>query len=407
MFDIIYNWIVVQVTTNEIFAGVMGGSIFMSTLYMLRKVPSHLWFLFKRQYTCHLVVHNDDRAFEWLDLWLSSHPYAVNTRRLKLTTFWHYDSDGDDEGKWVLSPGPGAHIFFHKRRFIYINRTESEGSQTGVLKRRETIEIYILGRNTECLYTLINEAKNLTGVGDYVKVHSYGNYWNKVATKTRRCPESVILPDNMVENLVEDVEWFIGAIEWYAERSIPYRRGYLLSGPPGCGKSSLVMVIASVHNLPIYVLNLGSVRTDIALISALSDVPSRSILLMEDIDAAQSNREKEKVKNKSITLSAMLNAIDGILASDGRVLFMTTNYFDRLDPALIRPGRIDVHLDIQPLNRKDIIRLFMRFYPGQDSAAKLIDEDIKPMPAANVQSYLMLYPDDPHAAARAISSADT
>src|SRR5690606_7749955 len=129
---------------------------------------------------------------------------------------------------------------------------------------------------------------------------------------------------------------------------------------PGTGKSSFILALAGHLGLNLCLLSLSGLSLDDqGLQNLLSCVPSRSIVLIEDIDAAFGNSgdvtpndlatsqsllgtRNKKDKSIGITFSGLLNAIDGVASGEGRLLFMTTNHPERLDPALIRPGRIDM-----------------------------------------------------------------
>ena len=155
-------------------------------------------------------------------------------------------------------------------------------------------------------------------------------------------------------------------MEWYHERGIPYRRGYLLHGPPGCGKSSFIYALAGHLKYDICMLSLNSDGlNDDRLEQALSSVPQQSIVLLEDIDAAfvQRNRNDAVGRGGGVSFSGLLNAIDGVASGEQRVVFMTTNFIERLDPALIRPGRVDLVQRIGYAEKGQSERLFAIFYP--------------------------------------------
>ena len=169
------------------------------------------------------------------------------------------------------------------------------------------------------------------------------------------------------------------------ERGIPYRRGYLLHGPPGSGKSSLIQALAGSIHHNICLLNLSERGlTDDRLYHLLSLVPPRSIILLEDIDAAfrrrptNSERDEKLMKQDAgghypvnITFSGLLNALDGVAASEERLIFMTTNHLEILDPALIRPGRVDLKMFIDNATPNQAQQMFERFF-GND-----IKEDVR------------------------------
>ena len=112
---------------------------------------------------------------------------------------------------------------------------------------------------------------------------------------------------------------------WYIDRGIPYRRGYLLHGPPGCGKSSFVAALAGELGYDICILNLSDAGlTDDRLSHALSTTPPQSLVLLEDVDAAFVQRDAKDRRASHVTFSGLLNALDGVAAGEERILFMTT-----------------------------------------------------------------------------------
>jgi chaperone BCS1 len=152
---------------------------------------------------------------------------------------------------------------------------------------------------------------------------------------------------------------------------VPYRRGYLLYGPPGTGKTSFTQAIAGALKLNICYLNLSGGRMDDDdLNRALNDAPSHSIILLEDIDALFEGREsvnkgkKGRRRGREISFSGLLNALDGVRSQEGRILFMTTNHREKLDPALLRPGRADYHVQLNNASHMQMRKLFLNFNPG-------------------------------------------
>jgi chaperone BCS1 len=165
-----------------------------------------------------------------------------------------------------------------------------------------------------------------------------------------------------------------------------------------------VLAVASTLKMVFGVLNLNGVGlNDGELCDLLAEAPVNAIVLIEDIDCAFVERAGAEDKANKLTFSGLLNAIDGVAASEGRILFATTNHLERLDPALVRPGRIDRKFEIGHADRDQARRLFARFFPDSDAAladqfAAAIAQESLPM--SSLQSHLLHYGDDPAAAAR-------
>ncbi|KAH7658690.1 mitochondrial chaperone BCS1 protein, partial [Dioscorea alata] len=154
--------------------------------------------------------------------------------------------------------------------------------------------------------------------------------------------------------IVEDLERFVKRKEYYKRVGKAWKRGYLLYGPPGTGKSSLVAAMAEFLKFDVYDLELTGVSGNSGLRTLLAAMENQSILVVEDIDCSMELQrreaaDEEKVRtplSMSVTLSGMLNLVDGLWSSSAeeKIIVFTTNHKERLDPALLRPGRMDMHI---------------------------------------------------------------
>ncbi|KAF8540210.1 P-loop containing nucleoside triphosphate hydrolase protein [Trichophaea hybrida] len=301
-------------------------------------------------------------AYDILMLWISSQSFAQNARSSLVTTDLASSlnrsrndrSNGGDANKKTLyyTPWNGRFFMRYKGRLPVFRREY----RAGEFSSREEVSISCFGRSPQILRELLSECCTESAV-----------------SKIRRI-STVILDESKKRELLEDIREFLdpASQQWYSDRDIPYRRGYLLYGPPGTGKSSLSLSIAGRFGLDVYILSLSAI-SEASLKSLFAKLPSRCIILLEDIDAVSSNRDAETEDSRQIvtgspsrmsesaggkvSLSAILNVIDGV-GSQGRILIMTTNHITRLDEALIRLGHVDKRVELGLADNKMTADLF-------------------------------------------------
>ncbi|MFQ6620589.1 hypothetical protein Gotur_001088 [Gossypium turneri] len=222
----------------------------------------------------------------------------------------------------------------------------------------------------------------------------------------------------------KDLVTFSNGKEYYAKIGKAWKRGYLLYGPPGTGKSTMVAAMANFLNYDVYDLELTTVKNNVELRRLLIETSNKSIIVIEDIDCSldlTGQREEKKKKKKDdkneggdpigamskneerkeseVTLSGLLNFIDGIWSACGgeRIIVFTTNHVEKLDPALIRRGRMDKHVEMSYC-RFEAFKVLAKNYLDIDShplfeeIGNLLEEtDMTP---ADVAENLMLTSDD-------------
>ncbi|PON93399.1 Spastin [Trema orientale] len=206
---------------------------------------------------------------------------------------------------------------------------------------------------------VLEKAKGIKEERKSVKLHTVDysgtDYWSCINLNHPATFETMAMNPETKKTLIEDLHRFISRKEYYRRVGKAWKRGYLLYGPPGTGKSSLVAAMANYLKFDIYDLDLKEVQCNSDLRRLLIGTGNRSILVIEDIDCSielqnrnSENEFKPVEDDDKITLSALLNFIDGLWSScgDARIVVFTTNHKDRLDPALLRPGRMDLHLHL-------------------------------------------------------------
>jgi chaperone BCS1 len=262
-----------------------------------------------------------------------------------------------------------THTLFFRGHYLHIKRSRHPESYS------EMLSISVIARSNAILKQLVLQAKKEYEAECVHRIQIYladaHGSWRWTDSRAKRPLGSIVLNPGVKEMLVEDTKDFLRSERWYMDRGIPFRRGYLLYGVPGSGKSSLIHALAGYLGLDIYVVSLSSSwMSDSTLTSLMGRVPSRCVVLLEDLDAAftrstnrddddeleellnsmgegkksgsnsnsngngnsssnnhsssSSRRHRHSSKNDSLSstntlsLSGLLNALDGISASEGK-----------------------------------------------------------------------------------------
>ncbi|KAM7219972.1 putative mitochondrial chaperone BCS1-B [Rhypophila decipiens] len=326
-------------------------------------------------------------------------------------------------------PALGTHGFWHNGRYFRLHRKqesifEEGGGSMTAFKDKEYLMLSCFGRSPEPIKHLLQHAKEQYYTDHHAhtivkrpapqNMRRYGgrHNWLQVSNRPVRPMKTVVLDGKQKIQVLVDMNEYLhpATPRWYANRGIPLRRGYLFYGPPGTGKTSLSFALAGVFGLDIYVISLQEpTLTEEDLSALFNSLPRRCVVLLEDIDSAglarapdastdedkveetneKDDRKRKKAETKEdwkvsdlarelkkqggenekkgISLSGLLNAIDGVASHEGRVLIMTTNKPESLDEALIRPGRVDLQVGFSNATQEQAKELFVRMYEADSS----------------------------------------
>ena len=228
---------------------------------------------------------------------------------------------------------------------------------------------------------------SIKGTNTKIKIYTYQGEdgWDSVNCDSRSF-DTIYLPIKIKNIVMNELDKFMCFKKVFKENGIPYKKGFLFYGPPGTGKTSLVKALACQYDIPIYIfdINNGSINDEniTQTINSISGSGNR-ILLFEDIDSAFSDKEELKYQSredvivnvkkeekekkndmekspskKFLTYSGLLNALDGVMSNHaGTIMIMTTNYYEKLGQALIRPGRIDFCLELTFCDKDQIVQM--------------------------------------------------
>lgn len=187
--------------------------------------------------------------------------------------------------------------------------------------------------------------------------------WDTESTMNKRSLSTIHLPEKVFSKFSDDIEKFLSVetVERYKKLEIPHSRVYLLHGPPGTGKTSLIQAIASKYDMNIGSFSVDSKTCDHHLKTAIKRLPKKTIIVIEDVDSFFVNRQ---TTNSELTYSGVLNAIDGVDRLSDKMIFITTNYIDEIDSALKR--RVDYFVKFDFCTKDQIKSIFERFQPEVD-----------------------------------------
>lgn len=363
------------------------GALIGGVLGTIRYTPKIIWQLIQRKWAVSITTR-DQNLIRWIGVWMARSDYGQVCQWLDARTV-HVD----DGLMAVIMPGHGMHSFKQDGVRYWLGH---ELEDQGVAGKKSVLTIKTIGSGREPLERLIGMAvdmaneehrdKNVTYVNDH------NGWWSRVRLSPLRSSKSLFLRQGLFDKMLEDADKFLTGPERYYDRGLPYRRGYLLHGPPGNGKSTIVQVLATELNLPIYMLSLTDPDlTDTALAMALGRTPDRCLLVIEDF-------EKIDLEKTDVTVSGLLNAIDGPLASEGRLLVMTANEPDAISKYFLRPGRIDKRWLIDHPDQATVEMCMARFSMNGSSIGSvshvLASAKLNQWSMARVQQELLVLSDD-------------
>lgn len=214
---------------------------------LFRKGSMQAMVLFRRYYMTTLEVPSRDKSYQWLLQWINSQ--GRRTQHLSVETTFHQAEQGKINTQFGFVPSPGVHYFVYRNTWIRVERNREKQMvdfNTGV--PWESVTLTAIGRKQKLYTEILEEARWLAlqkQEGKTIMYTAIGSEWRQFGyPRKRRLLSSVVLDRGITETIVDDVKDFINNPKWYMDRGIPYRRGYLLHGPPGCGKSSFITALA-------------------------------------------------------------------------------------------------------------------------------------------------------------------
>lgn len=384
--------------SNQVVGGAVALGLAGVVVAALHKLPGALWSQLQRLLVVQVTLDSRNDLFAAFVAWLNDQPFGRRSRHFTVVQAPPQVADDDpanpaagDAPRLHFSPAPGLHIFWFAGRPMWLRREIALNLQVV-----ETMHLGALFSSRQRMERLLESvarhaSERRAHLLTLYTVDRFGDEWRQAESKPRRSLDSVVLEAGVARLLRDDIHEFFGRRDWYAQMGIPWRRGYLLHGPPGTGKTSVAYALAGELGLKLCALSLTNPKlNDNVMAELLQRTPPRSLILIEDIDAFFNAREKQEAKVE-ISFSGLLNALDGVGAQEGRIVVLTTNHRERLDAALIRPGRIDLEVELGNATAEQLQGLLLRFYPEATAEAAALAADYPPrrLSPAQIQQALI------------------
>jgi chaperone BCS1 len=391
----LYAWLNKQ---NPMIAGAISLWVLGVATFLARNIPQVIWTWIVKQTTVTLTLNNIDDVYNYFIVWYHKTNRSDKSRTLLAKNGkWE---EKNDSYSVAVSAGYGVHYFTFGGKIFKFEREIKETNMGKDVK--ETITLKTIGRTQSQFHNLLEEISPKIFKDNKTKIlkwNSRDRYWRSYGYQQSRTFDSVILPTQTKNEITNHIDNFLNNKKWYTTHGIPYRTGLIFHGPPGTGKTSLASALCDKFKKPLHVLSLSGM-TDEGLEEALTLLPTNALVLIEDIDTYSVTTSRKSTSSGDdlseflgLTLSGLLNAIDGIVSSDGRILVATTNHLDALDPALIRKGRFNISVEIGMLTNSCFIEFFKVFFVGFDVPPEV--EFKKDMTPAMLQAIILDNIDDP------------
>ena len=377
---------------SPIAAGVILASVMGVVYASLRGLPGFLYKATLNQCITSLTFTNagawsEERlGFTSFMGWFIENKWARHSRNISMITV--YD-------KVVFGPGFGRHFFFYKGKLFWFNKEALASSGTHVEKERITIVTF--GRDQEKLKEVVTSFMPKPEDGK-PKVYVYeDNSWQYLCEIPRRELKTVIIEKATKDELIKKLDEFAVSEDWFKNKGLAWKMTCILHGVPGTGKTSLIKALASHYGKNVASMNITSM-SDSQFEKAISSLPDNTFLLIEDFDSSSAFKSRgltrkpaaktneppalnstkpsiaEPVKVETLdtmmfdefsrlTLTKVLNTLDGVVSLDGSVIFMTTNCLEKIDEAVTRKGRVDHIWEIKLLQDAEVREYINLVFP--------------------------------------------
>jgi hypothetical protein len=339
-------------------------------LYQLKAIPEMLFKKLKQSIVYSVIIYDGDDLFHVLEKWLFKNynkKYKEVEAGYSILRNVYPGIPTIDKSRYYVSYRQGNNVFTvkYKGKRLLFKKTKTKIEHATQIRDLFSHKFEITGwkakKEINQLLEEITEEYNKSLEDNRIAFYGWMHgRWESISRRLVKPISDIVLNSSTKAFLINDLNRFLTRKQWYIDTNIAYKRTYMFYGEPGTGKSTLTFAIAAETKRNIYILNLASVYSDDALVTAFQGISDGSILLLEDVDAAFIERQNNK--DSKITFSCLLNCLDGAMSKENIITILTTNHIEKIDPALIRAGRTDVKLEIGPATDVEISEYLTLFY---------------------------------------------
>ncbi len=312
-----------------------------------------------KNYTTTMIIHSSDSLFNATSLEL-----AASDSTLRVFSAYGYKAKQGQSTPFTKAIGEGFHFLFYKSSPLIVRVSKIE--KTGAWEQQYEMRVQKLGKSHKLFNDVLSAASTDVEAG-YVKVYKQNSSDGRsyITSQKQRSMSSVFLPEAVEQALMNAITNFKTNEEWYVKNNLPYQLGILIHGVPGSGKTTLARAICSLFpNRDIVIATNPSEFKEACLTSS-------GVIIAEEIDTMMiANRDSDSDDDTlpsaleslpTMVLGNLLSALDGVIHNHGRLFIATTNNKDALDTAMLRPGRIDLVIELNHMDTyqfKSMIRHF-------------------------------------------------